>query len=142
MKFIDFIKKGEARKGEKDTNLSKSLVATAKSDLEFFNRCRIDGNSARKIVSNYYDVLRSILEAIAALDGFKIYSHEAFTYFLIEKNERILAEKFDRFRRIRNSINYYGKSMEIEEAKEISEEIKQVIKILINKYLNEKLEKS
>lgn len=137
MRFEDFIRKGEARKAEKDIDLSKSLITTAKSDLEFFNKCRIDKTSARKIVSNYYDVLRSILEAIAAMDGFKMYSHEAFTYFLREKNEEILAEKFDRFRRIRNSINYYGKSIGIEEAKEISEEIKQMIKALIDKYLKD-----
>ncbi len=88
-------------------------------------------------MSTYYDVLRSILEAISAIDGFKIYAHEAFTFFLREKNEEIFAEKFDRFRRIRNSINYYGKSIGIEEAKETSEEIKQVIKLLIDKYLRE-----
>ena len=78
-----------------------------------------------------------ILEAISIIDGFKIYSHEAFTYFLKEKGEEVLSTKFDRFRKIRNSINYYGKDISIEETKENIEEIKEMIKSLIKKYLGD-----
>jgi len=136
MKFSDFIKSGEVRKAKKDTNLAKSLLKTAKSDLIYFNNSKLDENSARKIVSNYYDILRSILDAITALGGWKIYSHETFTYYLKEKKEDLLSIKFDRFRKIRNKINYYGKEIEVDEAKNLSEEIKKLVSTLINKYLS------
>ncbi len=135
MKLKDFIKKGQVKKASPDLALIKSLVATAESDLKFLKKLQINENSARKIMSNYYDVLRSILEAVSALKGYKIYSHEAFTYFLQEKNENLIAEKFDRFRKIRNKINCYGKNISVEEVKENSAEILNLIRELKKKYL-------
>ena len=79
MSFEVFIKRGQVRIASKDISLAKSLVITAKQDLEFLGTLEINETSARKIMSNYYDVLRSILEAVSALDGYKVYSHEAFT---------------------------------------------------------------
>lgn len=137
MKFDDFIKKGEVRKSEKDLFLIKSLLKNAKNDLEFLKKLEINENSSRKIMSNYYDVLRSILEAVAVTDNYKIYSHEAFTYFLKEKGEEILSIKFDRFRKIRNKINYYGKDISPDETMENIKEIEKMISMLINKYLSE-----
>lgn len=85
MKLKDFIEKKQVRKASEDIPLAKSLLRTAEIDLEFLKKLKIDDISARKIMTNYYDVLRSILEAIAILKGYKIYSHEAFTYFLKEE---------------------------------------------------------
>jgi len=135
MKFSDFIKQGQVRVASKDESLAKSLIQSAKKDAEFLGSLEINEQSSRKLMTNYYDVLRSILEAIAAIKGYKIYSHEAFAYFLEEKNEKVLSIKFDRFRKIRNSINYYGENISIEETKENIEEIKSMIKILTDKYL-------
>ena len=135
MSFGEFIKKGLVRKTSSDFILAKSLLFTGKKDLKFIDTLEINENSSRKIMTNYYDILRSILEAIASIEGFKIYSHEAFVFFLKEKGEETLASKFDRFRKIRNSINYYGKDISVEETKENIKEIQKIIKTLINKYL-------
>jgi len=135
MKFNDFIKRKEVRKAEFDPELFKSLIKTAELDLIFLETVKIDEYSARKIMSNYYDVLRSLLEAIALRDGYKVYSHEAFTFYLREKEENEISLKFDRFRKKRNAINYYGESVSIEEVKEYSEEMKKIIIELKKKYL-------
>ncbi len=137
MKFSDFIKKGLARKTFKDKSLVKSLIQNSKKDLEFLESLKINENSVRKIMSNFYEVLRSILEAVSITKEYKIYSHEAYSYFLEEIEEEILAKKFDRFRKIRNSINYYGNNISIKETKENLEEIKKMIDVLIKKYLGE-----
>ena len=134
MNFNEFQTTGQVKKVTKDLSLAKSLIITSRQDLEFLKDLEINDVSARKIMSNYYEVLRSILEAIVALDGYKIYSHEAFTYFLIEKKEEIIATKFDRFRKIRNKINYYGKNISIEEVNENVTEILNIIKKLEQKY--------
>ena len=85
---------------------------------------------------DYYDCLRAVIEAIAILDGIKSYSHEAFTYYLKEqKKEVVLAEKFDRHRKIRNQLEYYGKTISKEDAKNNIEDIKLLIKLLKDKYL-------
>ena len=135
MKFEDFIHQGLVRRASKDKVLAKSLVQNARKDIEFLNSLKINEKSSRKLTTNYYDVLRSILEAMSAIEGYKIYSHEAFAYFLKEKNEELLSIKFDRFRKIRNSINYYGEDILVKEAEENVKEIKKIIKILIEKYL-------
>ena len=138
MKLNDFIKKGLVKKSEKDKSLAKSLIKTSTKDLQFLNTIKINENSARKVISNYYDCLRSIIEAIAVLEGIKSYSHEAFTYYLKEnKREDLLAEKFDRFRKIRNGIEYYGKEISIEEAKEYKKDVLNIIDSLKEKYLKE-----
>ena len=123
MKFEDFIKNRQIKNTIKDMQLAKSLLSTAEQDLEFFKTLPINNISARKIVSNYYDILRSTLEALASLEGYKVYSHEAFTYYLKEKGEGDTSRKFERLRKIRNSINYYGKEISAEEAKELVNEI-------------------
>lgn len=137
MIFKDFIEKGLVRVSFKDKALTKSLLKNAKEDLTFLDSLKVNKNSSRKLMSNYYDVLRGVLEAFSVIEGYKIYSHEAFTYFLKEKKEDLLSIKFDRFRKIRNSINYYGKEISIEETKENIKEIKNMIEILIKKYLRE-----
>lgn len=137
MNFEDFIKKGQVRIASIDKALAKSLIKNTKKDIEFLNSLIINEQSSRKLMVNYYDALRSILEAVAILDGYKIYSHEAFTYFLKGKNEEIISNKFDRFRKIRNSINYYGEDIPVETAKENITEIKNIIKILLDKYLKD-----
>ncbi|MBS3174889.1 hypothetical protein J4440_03345 [Candidatus Woesearchaeota archaeon] len=135
MKFSDFIKRKEVRKTEFDPELFKSLVKTAELDMIFLETVKIDEYSARKIMSNYYDVLRSLLEAMALRDGYKVYSHEAFTFYLREKEESEISLKFDRFRKKRNAINYYGESVSVEEVKEYSKEMKKIIIELKKKYL-------
>src|SRR3989344_3647784 len=118
MEFEDFIRKGVVRKARADMQLVKSLVKMAESDIIWVKSSKIDKNSARKILTGSYDILRSIVEAMYTLDGYKVYSHEAFTFYLIKKGEVNLANKFDRFRKIRNGINYYGKNISVEEVKE------------------------
>jgi len=135
MRFEDFIEKGLVRKTSKDKSLVRALLQNSKKDIEFLNGLKINEKSVRKIMTNFYDVLRSVLEAVSVIKGYKIYSHEAYIYFLKEIKENLLAIKFDRFRRIRNSINYYGKDISIEETKENIYEIKKMINILIKKYL-------
>lgn len=134
MNFDDFIKNRQVKKASSDKALIKSLIDTAKNDLLFLKGIQINKISARKVMSNYYDVLRSILEALASKHGYKIYSHEAFTYFLKKINEPIIADKFERFRKIRNSINYYGKDLSLEEVEEYVPEITRIIKNIKNKY--------
>ena len=76
-----------------------------------------------------YDALRILLEIIALKNGYKIYNHECYTAFLKEiLNLSREADEFDKIRKIRNSINYYGKKISIEEGKLVIKKIKELIK--------------
>ena len=132
MRFEDFIKNGKVRKTSFDKGLFHSLIRTSEMDLKYLDSVKINNFSCRKTMSNYYDVMRSYLEALGLKKGYKIYSHEAFTFFLKMINEDILAIKFDRMRKIRNGINYYGEDIAIEEVKENIKTIKEIISKIIN----------
>ena len=140
MNFEDFVKKKQVRKGQIDRALAKSLIEAASRDIDYLKTQTVSENSARKIISNYYDVLRSIVEAITALEGYKVYSHEAYTYYLKENVTLNASKQFDRFRKIRNNINYYGEIVEVEEAKDLINSIISLIeelKIELDKRMNQ-----
>jgi len=67
--------------------------------------------------------------------GFKIYNHECYTTFLKEIiKETRLGEEFDKLRIVRNSINYYGKRISLEDSKKVMNSInllRKKIKILL-----------
>lgn len=111
-----------------DFELIESLMQTSSKKLESASRLSIDDVTAASVISLCYDSLRELLEAIAAKRCFKIYNHECYTSFLKEiLKEEVLCEKFDKIRKIRNGINYYGKDVSIEDALEIKSEIMFVI---------------
>ena len=137
MKFENFVRRGLVKKKKVDLNLAIALKKTSEIDLEFLNGVDVNKISARKVVSGYYDVLRMILEGIGAMKGYKIYSHEAFAYFLGEIGENSMFDKFDRFRLIRNKINYYGKNVSCDEALEYKTDITGMIKYFMERLKNE-----
>ena len=84
MQFKDFIKNGKVRKGEPDTELAKALIKMSGMQLEATSSISITELSASPVFVGYYEALREICEAVCALKGFKVYSHEAFTIYLKE----------------------------------------------------------
>ncbi len=136
MKFKDFIDEGKVRRTTPDKLMAESIIKNTLEDLKFLEQTKLTELSKRKLVANYYDSLRGLLEAISLLRGYKIYTHESFTYFLKEElKEEILSIKFDRFRKIRNGLNYYGKSIELKEAEDIIGELKEAINEIKQKFL-------
>lgn len=137
MKFQNFIDDQKARKTTPDMQLAKSLVGMSDNHIEVIRRIAIDEITASTVMTNYYEALREIVEAIAAKRGYKVYSHDALTYFLKELGKDLIADKFDRFRKIRNGINYYGKQIGKESAENNVKEIEKIIAELKQKFLND-----
>lgn len=136
MNFKDFVNEGKIRRATSDRLMTDSIIKNTFEDLKFLEQTKLTELSKRKLVTNYYDSLRSLLGAISLLKGYKIYSHEAFTPFIEEElKEKLLSIKFDRFRKIRNGLNYYGKSIQLKEAEEIIEDIKKTINEIKQKFI-------
>lgn len=134
--FEFFLRKGDVKKQSSDENLSK---ATFKDSLE---RLEFSKNLFRKakpkyVLENAYEAMREAADSILYKDGFKSYSHEASIVYLLKKgfNEQDIIE-FDRFRKIRNGIKYYGSDCDESDAKaaiNLAEEIINKIKKILNK---------
>ncbi len=136
MGWAYFVEKKVVRKATPDLELAKSLIKMSDARLQFLQKQEIDSSSASVIASEYYEAVREVCEAILAVRGFKVYSHEVITSFLSEiLKDDYSSATFDRYRKIRNGINYYGKQIAREEAEKASSEIRQLIKSLKSKYL-------
>lgn len=135
MRFEDFKKMGKVRSAMPDSQKIDSIKELTNQDMRYLETQKINELSARKITASYYDSLRTILEAIALKKGYKIYEHEAYKFFLKEIGEKDISKKFDRFRKIRNSINYYAKAISVKEAKELVKEMKITIAYLSKEFL-------
>jgi len=135
MNFDEFIKSGTVRKGTPDVQHSKALVKMSEMHVRFLSGQVIDEVSSSTVFVMFYEALREIIEAVAAKEGYKVYSHEAYTAYLKLLGDSEIAVKFDRFRKIRNAANYYGKMVDVAETRASAEEIMMLIDKIKNKYL-------
>lgn len=111
----------------------------SKNYLEVLNYIPYNKNTASIIISNAYNAMLEILNALLSLYFFKSYSHKCIVYFLREiLREEKLGRIFDRNRKLRNAINYYGMAIESERAVFAVKEIKLFIKIIRKKYFKNK----
>ena len=111
-----------------DKNLINSLIKS--SSKKFYSQSLLELNqeTTSSKISLAYESLRELLEALAISKGYKIYNHECYCAFLKEiLNKSGLGDEFDSFRKIRNSINYYGKEVSVDEAKPILDSLKSFI---------------
>lgn len=114
--FSFFVERGDVRKQSKDARLSSATMKEGEERLAFAKG--LAGTAKPKyVLENAYEAMREAADALLYLDGFKSYSHEASIAYLLGKGfpESELAE-FDRFRRIRNGIKYYGGECEPDDA--------------------------
>ncbi len=108
----------------------------SQNSLQSLNKINIDEKNSSIIFSMLYESLRQILEAIGLMEGYKVYSHEAFTYYLNNKKEYKIANLFDKYRKMRNGVNYYGKTISRKITLKARKEIKILCELLKYKYLN------
>ena len=120
-----------------DHALIRALVSTSKKKIESASRLALDETTAATKTGVVYDAVREILEALAIMNGFKVYNHECFCAFLDEIcKEKSLSMAFDRFRKLRNQISYYGKDIAPEDAKIIITDMMALRKTLLLKYFD------
>jgi len=131
LNFEYFILEGKVRIGEKDIQRAKALIKMSEGDLKLVNKLENFPSIAFRTI---YEALRQILEAMCLVNGYKVYSHEAYTYYLKSLGEENIAEKFERYRKLRNGINYYGKDVPKEVAINAKKDIEQICKRLKEKY--------
>jgi len=128
MRLSDCLKDGTIQKIAQDTQRAKSLVNSATQAIQTASKIPFETSSLKSIFRELYEGLRQYCEAIGYSQGYKWQSHEYITVFLNDKlNEPSLAPKFDRYRKLRNGINYYGDEISQETVTEAIKEIPLII---------------
>ena len=125
MDFNECLKKRIVKEVKEDTELITSLLKTSQNKLDSEQKLELNEVTSGSKISLLYDSLRELLEALAIKNGYKIYNHECFTYFLKEiLNESSKGDEFDELRKIRNAVNYYAKDLNLAEGKSVLERMK------------------
>ena len=135
-RFEEFVAEGKVIRRSQDPAEGASLLRQAKERLAGLQRLPLDETSASFRFESAYEALREALQAFLAKAGYKQYSHEAVIAFAAEK--RLLPEgnimTADRYREIRNDINYRGKKVTRSEAEEIIAFVTRVVPELARRF--------
>src|SRR3989338_11154248 len=131
MNFENSLVNGKAKKVVPNKIRASSIFKSSIQAIETAKTIQLNQNTLKSILRELYEGLREYCEAIGYLRGYKFLDHESIGYFLRDiLKEQSVFMKFDRYRRLRNGINYYGEDIDIETVKEASIEIPKLIKKL------------
>ena len=131
MNFENSLMDGKAKKVMPNKIRASSLFKSSIQAIETAKVIQLNPNTLKSILRELYEGLREYCEAIGYLRGYKFLDHESIGYFLRDiLKEQSLSIKFDRYRRLRNGINYYGEDIDIETVKEATIEIPELVKRL------------
>ncbi len=134
--FELFIQEGDVKIQPSDSNLAKSLVNDSMQRMNYAKNSKLTEESAKYIYENVYESLRESADSILAIKGFKSFSHEATVSFLQRFNNFSADEisEFDRMRKRRNGMKYYGKTCSAAEAKESAEFAEKMLNKILELY--------
>ncbi|HLC87193.1 MAG TPA: hypothetical protein VJH65_02885 [Candidatus Nanoarchaeia archaeon] len=131
MNFENSLFEGKVKKAIPNKIRASSLLKSSAQAIETAKIIKLNPNTLKSVIRELYEGLREYCEAIGYLSGYKFLDHESITYFLKDiLKEESLSKKFDRYRKLRNGINYYGEDIDTETIKEAIIEIPDIIKKL------------
>jgi uncharacterized protein (UPF0332 family) len=123
MDLVECKRKGFVKRTKVNPELAKSLIEMSNMKEKVLKNTELNEENVSAFLPMAYDSLREILEAICIMHGYKVISHVCVEKYLESIYPKISFVDFDRFRYIRNSINYYGEMVEFEQGKEIIKKI-------------------
>ena len=131
MNFENSLREGKVKKVTPNKIRASSLFKSSIQAIETAKVIQLNTDTSKTILREFYEGLREYCEAIGYLDGYKFLDHESIGFFIRDiLKEQSLFKRFDRYRKLRNGINYYGEDIDIETLKKTEIEIPIMIKEL------------
>jgi len=126
--FEEYLTKGVIKKCSINKSRAEFLIEESEKSLRGLKKridiMEIDDDNANSIIKDCYDILMELIRAKLLLDGYNSsgqFAHEAEVSYLkklgFSDNEVAFINDLRYFR---NSINYYGKILSVEYAKQVS----------------------
>ncbi len=111
-----------------DKAKAKVLLETAVGRNEFLQENSLQKSNANYIFEGYYSSLLETLQVLLLIEGYKVTNHICIGYYLRDVcKKEDLFRMFDDCRYKRNSLIYYGKTMDFEVAQESITKCKKLI---------------
>lgn len=121
--FKNYLETSAVREDEPDHSKARGMMEMAFSDMERVREEKISEESASYVFKNAYDVIRTSVTALMASDGYHPYSHTAVVAYARDELSVPSSEasKLNKFRNLRNNIQYRASRVTKKEAEEIVE---------------------
>lgn len=123
MDLNECYRKGFIRKTRINEELIKSLIEMSEIKEKTVDTAKLNDMNISAYVSLAYDSVREMLEAVCVSKGYRILNHVCMGEFLKDNIKEFDYNEFDRFRYIRNGINYYGTKVQLSQGKQIIEKM-------------------
>ena len=109
------IENGKAIKITPDKERAISLINSSLKILKIIEKMKLEKENGFFILTNYYDVVLESMHALLYREGFKVLDHLSIGYYIkdVLKNVEFF-NVFDKYRKIRNGILYYGREIDFE----------------------------
>ena len=131
MNFEFCLRRGSAKKVMQNKIRASSLFKSSFQAIETAEKIPLIDSALKTILRELYEGLREYCEAIGYLKGYKFLDHVSIGFFLKDVlREDSISKKFDRYRKLRNGINYYGLDIEVETVKGAILETKELVREL------------
>lgn len=131
MNFAACISEGMVKKVPVNKIRAGSMLKSANQAITTAKIIPLNDDTKKTIIRELYEGLREHCEAIGYIKGYKFNNHESIGYFIKDElSEQRIRNKFDRYRKFRNGINYYGDDIDMETVKEALKEIPLIMKEL------------
>ncbi|MFB6088235.1 MAG: hypothetical protein ABEK36_00470 [Candidatus Aenigmatarchaeota archaeon] len=129
-KFENYLSTNKVKEGKPDPSKAKGLMEMAKNDSEKVKGEPIEKDSTSYVFKNAYDVIRSALTSFMALEGYNLYSHTAVLAYARDKLgvKKPKISKLNKFRKLRNNIEYRAERATEKETREIMEFMEEIIR--------------
>ena len=126
--FEEYLTKGVIKKCSINKSRAEFLIEESEKSLRGLKKridiMEIDDDNANSIIKDCYDILMELIRAKLLLDGYNSsgqFAHEAEVSYLKKLGFSDYEVGFiNDLRYFRNSINYYGKILSVEYAKQVS----------------------
>lgn len=120
---MDYVERGKVREQEPDPSMAESLFERAESKYENMESLGITEGTATDYLENVYEAVKMMIQAFMSADGYHPYSHEAIIAYAIDQLDLSLeqANKFNKYRKLRNDIAYRGEIVTEHEAEDIKQ---------------------
>lgn len=126
--FQEYVDRGNVREMSPDPSQASNLMASAKRKFENMERLGLSEKTATDYLENTYEAVKMLVQAFMALDGYNPYSHEAIIAYGLDHLDLTAEEanRFNKFRKLRNDISYRGDMATIDEAREVRDLFEQL----------------
>jgi len=127
--FENYLMTSKVKEGESDPGKAKGLMEMAENDSKRVKKEKIEEDSSSYVFKNAYDVIRSAITSFMALEGYNPYSHTAVLAYARDKLSMPESKisRLNKFRKLRNNIEYRAEKATTREAREIVELMEELV---------------